>query len=166
MKLWIGPEMEGNSDRNVTTLFVKTPFVYGKTLIRCLNEYPCNRIYLGAGRTDVIGLQPDSSKEEFLEFVDYCRERKIMIVLEVGIENICKVPEVVWESADQIITRILNRELGMLNSDDCIKIDTEERVYMMDIQGMWHTDLANLGNDLFKSDKLLYSDEEDEIECE
>ena len=78
LKIWKGPEMEGN-DIGIMTLFVcSDEEVDTKTLIQCVSENPdIRRIYFGAGRLPFLGVS------DWKALYDYLWRYSINIIIEV-----------------------------------------------------------------------------------
>lgn len=172
MKIWKGPEMEG-PDKGAMTLFIKDEYPSGLYIIDMLDENPeCTRLYLGAGRTDVIGLwptQPNGSTEEatneFGKLIRHCNKKKIQVVMEVSLEGYAKVPDFVFEECDQIIVRIQNKLLNDLRDSDCIKVDDEKNVRVISLGNMHKTTLDTLYDNIFTDvDIILFNNEEEDNE--
>jgi len=166
MKIWKGLEMEGN-EKGIMTLFVKDSHPCGEVVMKYLLESPeCTRLYLGAGRTDVIGLFPEDSedlaKQELLDLFDYCREEKIKVIVESSLENLENMPEIIFDDCGQVIVRIQDKRLLRLCDQDLIKLDDEKTVRICAREDMEFTSLKDLKDDLFtNTDVILFSNEEE-----
>jgi hypothetical protein len=165
MKLWKGKEMEG-PDKGIMTLFVKDNYLGSEIVLSMLEESPeCKRLYLGAGRNDIMGLWPSDDKTAYKGYkalLKYCKVNKVKIILECSLPSIRKIPDIIWEESDQHIIRIEHIGLLDVEVDDLIKLDYSNNVRMIEINHMIHTDTTELKDDIFPSaDIILYNDEED-----
>jgi len=167
MKIWKGPEMEGK-DKDEMTMFVQGTVLDQNRVITTLKENPdCKRLYLGAGRVNMISTFGVSKGEVeplgIVKLVRYCKATEIKIIVETSLQGFDYIPDVLFDESDQIIVRILDNRLNGLRETDYIKIDTKKAVHIAEIQDMVSTDLISLNKHLqFNVDTVLYEDKDEE----
>lgn len=158
VKIWEGPEMEG-SDTEVMTMFVKAKELPSNQIgAWLLDKKDIKRLYLGAGRTDVVSI---GNKQTFESLIRFCELNNIKIVCEVSVTGFKNLPVELHEVP--LIVRIQDSSLeGFLTMSDSIKIDTESNVYVCKLNEFIGTNLVTLNKDLFSCDEVLFSDEEED----
>lgn len=146
-KIWIGPELEGY-DKGTLTMFVKTKGIMPCSILSELERHPeCKRLYLGAGRTDVIKFN------EYL--IMRCVTLGIEVLVETSVAGLKSIPEYVLEYAN-IILRMDIPIAEKLVRADCLKLDTGKNVYVVEIDEMKHTNLDELDGDTFSADTVIF----------
>lgn len=150
LKVWIGPELEG-IDKGKITMFVKSTHPNTAYVIDYLKDNPeCKRLYLGAGRTDVI--------EYPIPLFDYCDDNYIDVVIETTPANLKYIPQEISNSYP-IIVRFEAPELTSITNADFIKVDTFSKVYISRVDLTVHTDLSTLRGDMFNEDRIIFDGE-------
>lgn len=155
MKIWKGPEKEGQF-QGLMTMFVKAESLDAKSVIPFLKQHPdCKRLYLGAGRRDL------KKVVNSYELYEYCSTFEITIILEVSWEQYCETPIEILDLADQKIIRICSPKLHRLRSGDMVKIDNRyASVSTIEVGSMTKTWLADFKDDTFSCDEIIYEEKE------
>ena len=155
LKIWLGPEMEGEN-LGENTLFVSSNSKLSyNDICNFLEDTSLNisKVYLGAGRQDFLGF---TNTESFSRFYRYCINYAINVTIETTPENLTNLSE--YLDFCEIILSIRNSKIPV-SSNIKLKIDdyTTARIFSNDLY--FDTDLSNVSQDRYSCDKVLLDKE-------
>lgn len=150
VKIWKGPEMEGNKV-GILTLFVCSDRTVDCNEVIChLHKNPdIRRVYFGAGKNKFHGMSG------FAVLYDYCFRASIEIVIEVPLTDLDS-----YLKYDTLITTFILVRYDVPNTYNNISFKTDDnnvvKIYNVSAQ----TSLETLkDNNLFTCDTMLMEDE-------
>lgn len=151
LRIWKGPEMEGN-DVGIPTMFICSDKpVERKRVIECLYKNPdVRRLYFGAGRTPFYGM------DDWKGLYDYAFQHSIDIVVEVDAAHL---KEFIRQYDNMITTFVVvNYEMPFTYNNLQFKTDDTEVVKIFTVSSRTMLDTLK-DNNLFVCDKMLVEEE-------
>lgn len=151
LRVWKGPEMEGN-DIGVMTLFVCSDTeVAKKRIIECLHKNPdVRRVYFGAGRKPFVGV------DDWSGLYDYLFQKSIDVVVEV---DSSQLKDFIAEYDNLITTFIVvNYDMPFTYNNLQFKTDDLQSVKIFTVSSRTMLDTLK-DNNLFMCDTMLIEEE-------
>lgn len=151
IRVWKGPEMEGN-DIGIPTLFVCSDRPVRKKMViaSIINNPEIRRVYFGAGRKSFKGV------DDWKGLYDYLFQQSIDVIIEVSDAQLKEFIELY----DSLITKfiVVNYEMPFTYNNLQFKTDDKECVKIFTVSSRTMLDTLK-DNNLFMCDKLLFEED-------